>query len=103
MDAKITTSEKETRVALNGRLTFSDHTAFRNLLDDITQCGSKRCVFDLAGLVSIDSSGLGMFVVAHEHGKASGWDMTLEGAGGHVKTLLELGKFSKIFEIREAP
>lgn len=102
MDAKITTQDTVTRVALDGRLTFSDHAAFRKLLEEITRTGKSKCIFDLAGLVAVDSSGLGMFVVAHEHGKKSGWELMLQGASGHVKTLLELGKFNKILEIREA-
>lgn len=102
MQATITTTDTATRVAFAGRLTFSDHNAYRNLLGEISQLGIQHCIFDLSELVSIDSSGLGMFVVAHEEGKNNGWDLALEGACGHVKTLLELGRFSKILEIREA-
>ncbi len=102
MDASITPSDTATYVALGGRLTFSDHTAFRKMLDEITQLGTRKCVFNLEKLVSIDSSGLGMFVVAHEQGKQNGWDLAIEGASGHVKSLLELGKFDKILDIREA-
>lgn len=102
MNVTISSSETETTVELRERLTFSDHSAFRELLGEITRIGNKKCVFDLAKLVSIDSSGLGMFVVAQEQGKKDGWDLALVGASGHVKTLLELGKFSKVLEIREA-
>lgn len=84
------------------RLAFSDHTEFRVLLDKVSQSGTQTCVFDLSELRSIDSSGLGMFMVAQEIGAENGWELVLKGAKGHVKALLELGKFDKILKVQEA-
>lgn len=89
------------RAKISDRMAFSDHTAFRALLKDVSASGATRCVLDLSGLVSIDSSGLGMFMVAHETGRSSGWSLTLEKPQGHVKTLLQLGKFDKILKIED--
>lgn len=86
---------------ISERMEFSDHTVFRVLLDDVCGSGAKNCVFDLSELSSIDSSGLGMFMVAHETAKTNGWSLSLKGPKGHVKALIELGKFDKILEIRE--
>jgi anti-anti-sigma factor len=84
------------------RLAFSDHKAFRELLKQVSASGAKTCVFDLSQLNSIDSAGLGMFVVAHEEGQANGWSLVVRGAKGHVDALMKLGKFDKILTLEEA-
>ncbi len=86
---------------ISERMEFSDHTAFRTLLDDVSGSGANQCVFDLSELHSIDSSGLGMFMVAHETATNNGWSLCLKGPQGHVKALIELGKFDKILEVVE--
>ncbi|WP_300473197.1 STAS domain-containing protein [Breoghania sp.] len=48
---------------------FSDHAEFRNLLNQITASKVDSCIIDLSKLQSIDSSGLGMFIVAFRNGK----------------------------------
>lgn len=101
---KLTTSHIGTTytAVIADRLAFSDHKAFRELLFAVTESGAKTCVFDLSRLQSVDSSGLGMFMVAHEEGAANGWDLVLKGANGHVDALLKLGKFDKILTLQEA-
>ena len=59
-------------------------------------------MFDLTSLSSIDSAGLGMFMVAHNEGAANGWSLVLRGANGHVEALLKLGKFDRILTLQEA-
>ena len=86
-------------VKLSERMTFSDNGSFRSLLDDIVKAGAKKCVFDLSGLASIDSAGLGMFVIALDQGKKQGWTLALRSPKGQVKTLLELAKFDKLLTI----
>lgn len=100
---KITTSlNGDTFIAkLSDRMEFSDHTMFRTLLDDVGNSGARKCVFDLSDLRSIDSSGLGMFMVAHDTATTKGWTLSLKSPQGHVKTLLQLGKFDKILEVLE--
>jgi len=88
--------------AISDRLAFSDHAEFRELVEQVSQSGVKTCVFDLTRLKSIDSSGLGMFMVAQEAGAEKGWRLVLKGAQGHVKDLLKLGKFDKILTLQEA-
>lgn len=86
---------------LSDRMVFSDHGDFRTLVNDINGSGATTCVFDLSDLVSIDSSGLGMFMVAHEAAKENDWTLSLKSPQGYVKSLLELGKFDKLLTIEE--
>ena len=81
---------------LSDRMTFSDQGAFRALLNDITRAGTKSCVIDLSGLASIDSAGLGMFVVARDQAKKNGWSLKVRCPPGQVRTLFELAKFDQL-------
>jgi HptB-dependent secretion and biofilm anti anti-sigma factor len=57
------------KVAISDQLTFSDHKAFRVLLDEVKKSGAQKCVFDLSKLAAVDCAGLGMFVVALQESK----------------------------------
>jgi HptB-dependent secretion and biofilm anti anti-sigma factor len=81
------------------QMMFSDHRAFRALLKEISQSGAKKCVFNLSGLTSIDSSGLGMFMVALDEAKKGRWTLTIKSPQGHVRSLLVLGRFDKLLNI----
>ena len=99
MQFEKTLKDAALEVRLKERMTFSDNGTFRTLLDDIVKAGAKKCVFDLSGLESIDSAGLGMFVIALDQGKKHGWTLALRSPKGQVKSLLELAKFSKLVTI----
>jgi anti-anti-sigma factor len=101
MDIRTTTDATTFRAELSGRLSFSDHQAFRILLQDIEKAKAKSCVFDLGQLTSVDSSGLGMFIIAAEAAKAGNWHLSLKGANGQVAQLLLLAKFDKLLHLVE--
>ncbi|WP_237152692.1 STAS domain-containing protein [Oryzibacter oryziterrae] len=81
------------------RLSFADHPAFRTLIEDIARAKPSSCVFELSELQSIDSAGLGMFLIALDGAKKGGWSLTLRNAQGHVKSLLQLGRFDKLLQL----
>jgi anti-anti-sigma factor len=81
------------------QMLFSDHRAFRSLLREISQSGAKKCIFNLSGLTSIDSSGLGMFMIALDEARKSHWTLTIKSPQGHVRSLLVLGRFDKLLNI----
>jgi len=84
---------------LSDGLAFADSPTFRLLLKEIVEARPKTCVFDLSGLVSIDSAGLGMFMIALEEAKRGGWSLTLRSPQEQVKSLLDLANFDKLFVI----
>lgn len=87
------------RVKLQERMTFSDHGPFRDLLSDIGKAKTQTAVFDLSELVSIDSAGLGMLMIALEESRKNGWSLSLKAPQGHVRKLLELACFDKLIPI----
>lgn len=99
MRTELIKTNQDVRVKLQERLSFSDHAKFREMLTAIDREKPLRCVFDMSELVSIDSAGLGMLMIAHQQSTKSGWALSLQGAKGHVKQLLELSCFDKIIPI----
>lgn len=87
------------RVRLQDRMTFSDHGQFRDLLTEITKAKPGNAVFDMSELVSIDSAGLGMLMIALEESRKGGWTLSLRAPQGHVRKLLELACFDKLIPI----
>ena len=87
------------RVKLQERMSFSDHSAFRDLLTDISRNKAKTAVFDMSELISIDSAGLGMLMIALEESRKGGWSLSLKAPQGHVRKLLELACFDKLIPI----
>lgn len=71
--------------AISGRLgvgntLFSIDSAVRKLIAS----GSRKLVIDLAGVNSIDSSGIGMLIACHSYMEQAGGHFRLAGAQGFV-------------------
>jgi anti-anti-sigma factor len=96
------TSGSTFTVKLADRMAFADHGVFRTLLDQIRKSGCKEAVFDLTDLVSIDSAGLGMFMIALEAADKDGWVMSILQPQGHVRQLLQLAKIDKMIKVTAA-
>jgi anti-anti-sigma factor len=84
---------------LGDRMGYSDHGAFRSLLQEIGKAAPKTCRLDLSGLESIDSAGLGMFMIARDEARKDGWSLTIRCPKGQVRSLLELCNFDKLITI----
>ena len=84
---------------ISDKLTSSDLSNFRGLLSDIKQSSCKTVVLDLSNLGWIDSAGLGMLLLTKELAEKEDLELVLRSPRGHVKSLLELGRFEKIFNI----
>jgi len=86
-------------VRLSEALTFSDHGAFRDVLKNVIASNAKTCVFDLSMLDSVDSAGLGMFMIASEELGKQNWKMVLRSPRGQVKQLLDLAKIKDVVTV----
>lgn len=86
---------------MSGQLKYSDNGAFRTMVDDMMSSNAARCVLDIAGLTAIDSAGLGMLVIASDAAKKNGRALTLTGANGQVRRLLELSRFDQLMTISD--
>jgi len=85
--------------SLSGNLAFSDNPAFRKLLEEMNESDAKRWVLDLSNLASVDSAGLGMFIVAMEYSKKASASLVLRSPNGHVKNLIELSNMDQLIQV----
>ena len=86
-------------VTFSYELSFADHTSFRETLDLMVESGKKEFIVDLSCLQSIDSAGLGMFMLARSEAKKGNWSLVLRSPQGQVKKMLELAKFGDMITI----
>lgn len=99
MQVQTILTETTFEARLSDRLSFSDNSAFRKLLDQAVASKRGHLVLNVAGLTSIDSAGLGMFIVAADTAKKAGLSFTLRGPSGHILKLIELSKLDKLIHV----
>jgi len=99
MKHEVVIADNEVVVRLSEALTFSDHGAFRDVLKNVIASESHKCIFDLSKLESVDSAGLGMFMIASEELEKENWKMVLRSPRGQVKQLLDLAKIKDVVTI----
>jgi anti-anti-sigma factor len=80
-----------TVVEISGRLTLGNALqSLENSVRRLIEEGSRKLIFDLAGLTSIDSAGLGMLV---------GTNGIMEQSGGQVRIAGAQGTVAKSFDV----
>lgn len=99
MEYEIRKNDDRVTVLLRSELQFEDHEDFRGILKRIREIGPRSCTFDLSGLESADSAGLGMLMIAHQRSKEERWQMALRQPQGHVKRLLEITDLGRVIPI----
>ena len=70
-------------------------------LDVIKKNIDKRLVFNLSNCQVIDSSGLGLLLLAHEHATEAGHTVTLKNVSGEVQRTIDTTNFRSLFVIEE--
>ena len=100
--------KNETRVVddqfvavFSDKLSFADHATFRDTIRMMVESGKKKFVIELNRLQSIDSAGLGMFLIANEEAQKGDWKLILRSPQGQVKRMLELAKFGDLVAIED--
>jgi anti-anti-sigma factor len=99
MHAETIVTDTTFEAKLSERLSFADNGAFRKLLEEMSASKTRHWVLNLSALASVDSAGLGMFIIAAEQARKSGLSLTLRSPGGHVRRLIELSKIDKLVPV----
>ena len=84
-------------VALNGKFTFGDHLAFREILQKIEEKDVSKIVLHLDHLEFIDSAALGMLLLALDVSEKNHKQLIISGITGQVKKIFELARFHTLF------
>jgi anti-anti-sigma factor len=101
MDYRIEQDDVEARVYLSGRLTFNDHGKVRTMIQEMVQNRAPRQILVIGGLEFVDSSGLGMILVAREEVTQLHKKLSLRGAKGQVKRVLAVAQLDKVIDIED--
>lgn len=72
---------------------------FRHLLSQLTQCSTKVLLVDLKDVTFMDSSGLGVLVLAFKNLRAANAKLVVCSINEQVRILFELTGMDKVFEI----
>lgn len=89
------------RITLQGKFTFFDHAAFREIMDEIGHDNVRQIILDMADLTFIDSAGLGMLLLLHDEVGKFEKPLIISGAAGQVKKMFEVAHFEALFTMQD--
>jgi len=87
-------------VTLHGELTFSDHQTFRRMAERLFADTASEIVINLQHLEFIDSSGLGMLLIARDEAGKRNRRIILKGAHGQVRKMFDISRFETLFSLQ---
>lgn len=99
MDYSITSSGTTRTASINGRLTFQEQRLFRTLIEDLFSDEATRYVIDLGQVDYIDSSGLGMLLIARKRAQQAKAAIALVHVPANARETFTTARFEDLFEI----
>lgn len=67
------------------------------LVDEFLRQGKKVVIFDLSGLTTIDSTGIGRFIASYNKISAAGGEMRMAGASSHLFHSFHVSLLDQVF------
>ncbi len=67
------------------------------MVDEFLRQGKKIVIFDLSGLTTLDSTGIGRFIACFNKIVAAGGEMRMAGAGGHIFQSFHISLLDQVF------
>jgi stage II sporulation protein AA (anti-sigma F factor antagonist) len=99
MEYKTVTNGSAFEIHIRGRFTFADYPVFRELMKSVELDAGKSLVFEMNEVTFVDSSALGMLLIAHEEAKKTGGLIVLRRPQGQVRRTLEVASMDSLFKI----
>ncbi len=87
-------------IFLIGKVSYSDHLQFREISRACEGSSAPGVVFDMTEVDFIDSTGLGMLIVAGEEAKKQQKEFIIKNPNSQVKKLFYTTKTNQFFTIR---
>lgn len=85
-------------VTLSGKVMLGTGTErITALVDELVSHGTKTVVFDLGGVTSLDSTGIGQFIASFNRITAAGGQMRMAAAAGHVLQTFRVSRLDRMF------
>lgn len=86
-------------LSVDGEINFNSSPDFRKAFLKVLDSKAKKVVINLSNVAYVDSSGLATLVEALQKTKSNGGRLRLAGLCAKVKSLFEITKLEKLFEI----
>lgn len=86
-------------VDLEGRFDFSARREFKETMERLHEQGQRQIILDLSAVSFIDSSALGMLVVAHQNMKLKQGQILLVNPQTYVRQILDLANVPKMIPV----
>lgn len=86
-------------LAVDGEINFNSSPDFRKAFLKVLDSNAHKVIVNLGGVGYVDSSGLATLVEAHQKIKNTGGKLKLVKLTPKVKSLFEITKLEKLFEI----
>lgn len=86
-------------LAVDGEINFNSSPDFRKAFLKVLDSKAKKVVINLSNVAYVDSSGLATLVEALQKIKGGGGRLRLTSLSAKVKSLFEITKLEKLFEI----
>jgi anti-sigma B factor antagonist len=82
---------------VGGRVDLSGVAEFQNSLVRAIEAGARKIVMDVSAVQYVSSSGLGVFALALKQLQPLGGEMVFAGANSHIRHILQIVGFEKLF------
>lgn len=96
---KLAHSGSEFVADLSGDLSFSDYRDFQDVLKKMAALTAKSVVLSINKLSSIDSAGIGMFLIAAEQAEKNGQMFSVLSPSGQVERILKLADLKDVLNV----
>lgn len=90
-------------LVFQGALTHATFDSFSRLLDRLHTTDAERYVLDLSGVDFIDSSGIGMLLIAQDHAEQRACGCVMRGIGQNVWRILVQAQANDLFTFESTP
>ncbi len=84
-------------VQLKGKFTFSDHERFGEILKQLRTGSLSQVTLDFSDVDMVDSSALGMLLVARQEAEKTNAQIILRGMTGQVDKVFTISNFKQLF------
>lgn len=102
MEIISTNKGNSTILKLKGRLDINSVKVLKNKVSDLLKDNQIFLVVDLQDVYFVDSSGLGCLVACYRLAERASGDIRLSALTDHVRSLIELTRLHRLFDIFEA-
>jgi len=88
-----------TVLEITGRFDFGARREFKEIMERIQQAGCRHVVINMAGVSFVDSSALGLLVVAHQNLKLKEGRISLVNPQSYVRQILDLANVPRMIPV----